>query len=73
MKRIDRLVSDLCEEIDVSDQDAAYWKAEYDELKAKYNSLLDASIAASRRAGLGMVAIATDNPILAKAISGNTK
>jgi hypothetical protein len=71
MNRFDRLVSELCGEIDVLDGDAEYWKSKYEEIKLKYDSLLDSSIAASHRASLGMLAIATNDKELAEAIANS--
>lgn len=70
MQRAERLILGLCDEIDEWREEAAHWKAKYEELNEKYNNVLDSGIKASQRTSLGMLAIALDDKELAKAIAG---
>jgi hypothetical protein len=68
MKRIDELVSGLCDEIDILTENCEYWKSEYEKIKAKYDDSIMTSIRQSHAMGLGMVAIATGDKELAEAV-----
>jgi hypothetical protein len=68
-KRIDIIIFELCEEIDLLKEDCEYWKAEYKKVKEKYDKSLTNSIQQSHAMGLGMVAIATGDKELAAVVS----
>jgi hypothetical protein len=69
MKKIDEMVSSLCEEIDILRDDSEYWKQQYEDLKVKYDASVMTSIRQSKAVGLGMVAIATNDKDLAESVS----
>ena len=52
MKKVEEVLYDVCEDFDRLRKEAVYWKAEYDELNAKYCKLLSESIAYSQLASL---------------------
>jgi hypothetical protein len=69
MRRIDNIISELCEEIDFLKEDREHWEIQYKELKVRYDNLVMTSIRQSQAVGLGMVAIATGDKELAKTVS----
>lgn len=48
-RRADKLVSDLCEEIDIWKAEAEMWKEKYDSLNREYSKYFDESLKASQK------------------------
>jgi hypothetical protein len=69
MKKIDEIISELCDEIDILTDNCEYWQSKYYKIKSKYDESVMTSIRQSQAIGLGMVAIATGDKELAKAVS----
>lgn len=67
--RIDSVITELCNEIDILTENCEYWKTKYEEVKAKYDNSVMTSIRQSHAMGLGMVAIATNDKDLAESVS----